>query len=335
MKHGVKRQVNSSGRLSRLMSPRAMTMGSPGKARVERSKSNALASRLKLAKFSMSPQKKSLSGMAAALSAVASQGGGDWNFATLLTANALPPAPLSTHLRYRPMGFASFVGGQESVEHGKSDSAEGKFSEESERIMAQRESPQQSLNDRQRDGSNNEVLSEMVSDEHSFLQCCNNRDYVSFQSKMAKGANRVMSIETDDAARVAEDLLHQIDVSEAREAGDSNKVAARLGRGVAARPGEKKKVDCDKGSAEHYAQRIDKAMELLAARNQRHKRLVRVQIVTTDPQKLTAAGMMNKRSGWDDISGHEVRENPIAKAMLHGWCCGYNLDQHDSLVHRK
>lgn len=265
--------------------------------------------------------------MAAALSAVASQGGGDWNFATLLTANALPPAPLSTHLRYRPMGFASFVGDHESGERGKNGSAEGKFSEESERNKAQRESPQQSRDDRQRDGSNNEVLSEMVSDEHSFLQCCNNRDYVSFQSKMAKGANRVMSIETDDAARVAEDLLHQIDISEAREAGDSNRVAARLGRGVAARPREK---------VENIAQRIDKAMELLAARNQRHKRLVRVQIVTTDPQKLTAAGMMNKRSGWDDIGGHEAHENPIAKAMLHGWCCGYNLEQHDSLVrHRK
>ena len=142
-----------------------------------------------------------------------------------------------------------------------------------------------------------------------------------------------MSIETDDAARVAEDLLHQIDIAEAREIGDAhnNRVAARLGRGVAIKPGEKEKVNYVKGSDEHYAQRIDKAMELLAARSQRHKHQVRIQIVATDPEKLTTAGMMRKRSGWDDVSGHVAHSNPVAKAMLHGWCCGYNLEQQNSM----
>ena len=60
----------------------------------------------------------------------------------------------------------------------------------------------------------------------------------------------------------------------------------------------------------------------------------RIQIVTTLPQELTVGGMMKQKSGWDDVGGHEVHENPIAKAMLHGWCCGYNLDQQDGFETR-
>eukprot|EP00946_MAST-07B_sp_MAST-7B-sp1_P002572 g2572.t1 len=330
MKHGAKRLVNATGRLgNRMASPRAMTATHTrsDKGRITGSKS--LASRLKAKSFLLGSKNKTKSGIAAALSAVAAQSGNDWNFATLLTANAMPPPALASHVRYRPMGFASFLGQENGRDSGKNlDLNEGAAPHSAERRL--KDSSSSSTHNQQvggiEGGSNQEVASKAVSDKHSFLQCCNNRDYVSFQSKMAEGAHRVMSIEADDADRVAEDLLHQIDIDEARKIGDSNKIAARLGHGVAGRAREKETKMYQKGTAEHRAHRIDKAMELLAARNQRHKRLVRVQVVTTDRNNLTTAGMVKKRNGWHEVGG-QLRVNPIAKAMLHGWCCGYNLEE--------
>ena len=300
---------------SSVLSPRAMTKESINSPLGETS-AKGLASRLKLASFSLKKKEKSLSGMAAALSAVVNQEDSDWNFATLLAKNTPPSPPPSAHLRYKPMAFASFVGHQNIRETIFNTNT---WSNKSSKVDVRH--PEKS----------NEVLSKGATDKHSFLQCCNNRDYVSFQSKMAKGANRVMSIETDDAARMAEDLLNEIDISETRERENSQHVAARLGRGVATRSREGKEEEHAKGTSGYYSQRIDKAMELLATRNQRHKRPVRIQIVTTDLERMTAAEHSKKKNAWNDISGHDLHENPEAKAMLWGWCCGYNLDEMEKL----
>jgi len=100
----------------------------------------------------------------------------------------------------------------------------------------------------------------------------NNRDVITFQSRMSSGAERVMSIEADEAASVAAELLQQVEIAEKREEGDNAKVAAKLGRGVTAKTtSSSRKQKHPVGSKEHGVQRVERAMEVLSARNQRHK----------------------------------------------------------------
>jgi hypothetical protein len=160
----------------------------------------------------------------------------------------------------------------------------------------------------------------------------NNRDVITFQSRMSSGAERVMSIEADEAANVATELLQQLEQAESREEGDNAKVAIKLGRGVATKVGasSRQNIKHPIGSNEHGAQRVERAMEVLSARNQRHKRRVRIQVLVSDLTSSSAGGK-KARGGWHTGVEEKEEKHPVARAMLHGWCCGFDVENQDKM----
>lgn len=164
----------------------------------------------------------------------------------------------------------------------------------------------------------------------------NNRDVITFQSRMSSGAERVMSIEADEAASVAAELLQQVETAEKREEDDNAKVAAKLGRGATAKTtSSSRKQKHPVGSKEHGVQRVEKAMEVLSARNQRHKKRVRIQVLVSDLNRTSTLSGRKARGGWQLAGQEEEKDkNFVAKAMLHGWCCGFDVEHQDKMKAR-
>lgn len=141
-----------------------------------------------------------------------------------------------------------------------------------------------------------------------------------------------MSIEADEAASVAAELLQQVEIAEKREEGDNAKVAAKLGRGVTAKTTSSRKQKHPVGSKEHGVQRVERAMEVLSARNQRHKKRVRIQVLVSDLNGTSTLSGRKARGGWQLAGQEEEKDkNLVAKAMLHGWCCGFDVEHQDKM----
>ena len=74
-------------------------------------------------------------------------------------------------------------------------------------------------------------------------------------------------------------------------------------------------------------------MQLLSARNQRHKKVVRISVTVND---VNGDGSSNRnRIGWDNLLGDEPQDNPVAKAMLAGWCCGFDMDLQEKMKSKR
>ena len=213
-----------------------------------------------------------------------------------------------THIKYRPLGFGSFDEEKINKDNTSSSSSEQQDAES--------------------------MLESVTKDEQSFTQSCANRNVITFNSRMSAGADRVMSIEADEASAVAANLLSQVQIAEVREDSDAAKIAAKLGRG--ATDSSQKKIRYQKGSAMHSAQRVELALQLLSARNQRHKRAVKISVTVSDPESEgNGSNGKTGRSGWRELLGDESHDNPVARAMLSGWCCGFDLELQEKMKRKR
>jgi len=218
------------------------------------------------------------------------------------------PKPMVTHIKYRPLGFGSFDEEKINKDNTSSSSSEQQDAES--------------------------MLESVTKDEQSFTQSCANRNVITFNSRMSAGADRVMSIEADEASAVAANLLSQVQIAEVREDSDAAKIAAKLGRG--ATDSSQKKIRYQKGSAMHSAQRVELALQLLSARNQRHKRAVKISVTVSDPESEgNGSNGKTGRSGWRELLGDESHDNPVARAMLSGWCCGFDLELQEKMKRKR
>jgi hypothetical protein len=214
------------------------------------------------------------------------------------------PVASTTHLRYRPLGFASFAD-------------EGKTKEEEE------EEEEEKL--KKNTDAAEDMLENVTKDEHSFTQACANRNVITFNSRMSAGAERVLSIEAGEAAAVAAGLMEQIDIAEQREDSDAARVAVKMGSGIS--ESRKTSMKYKKGTKMYSAQKVERAMELLSARNQRHKRPVRIQVTVSDNH-----GKNSKvKKSWGALTGHDTVDNPVARALLRDYCCGFNLEEQEKI----
>ena len=102
--------------------------------------------------------------------------------------------PFATHLNYHPLGFASFDDGKSNKDERDREDED----EDSQKLKSKTAPAAETM------------LESVTKDEHSFTQACANRNVITFNSRMSAGADRVMSIEADEATSVASDLLHQV-----------------------------------------------------------------------------------------------------------------------------
>jgi hypothetical protein len=72
-------------------------------------------------------------------------------------------------------------------------------------------------------------------------------------------------------------------------------------------------------------------MELLSARNQRHKRAVRIQVTVSDLSGSGSNISTKTRKTWGQLGGHETTNNPVARALLQNYCCGFNLKDQERM----
>ena len=169
-----------------------------------KSKSNAagnVRTRLKMAQLKKTIKKKGSLGM------IASLVGGENNFFKSTTIQK--SKPVVAHLKFRPLGFASFNDEKNMTKNNSSSN------DDEDHDAKQRENEKQDAES---------MLESVTKDEHSFTQSCANRHVITFNSRMSAGADRVMSIEADEASEVAADLLKQIEIAESREDTDQAKI---------------------------------------------------------------------------------------------------------------
>ena len=147
----------------------------------------------------------------------------------------------------------------------------------------------------------------------SLVQSVANREVLSFNRRMSQGVKSVLSVEESEAHSIAEDLLKQVQIAEKINKGAETTIAARLG--LASMQEDIEILDS-----------VDKAMEILAARSQRRHGKVKIFVDRVDPQaRISARQKAQNPIGWNALSGHVSKKNPVAAAMLHGYCCGFNL----------
>ena len=138
---------------------------------------------------------------------IASLVGGENNFFKSTTIQK--SKPVVAHLKFRPLGFASFNDEKNMTKNNSSSN------DDEDHDAKQRENEKQDAES---------MLESVTKDEHSFTQSCANRHVITFNSRMSAGADRVMSIEADEASEVAADLLKQIEIAESREDTDQAKI---------------------------------------------------------------------------------------------------------------
>ena len=141
---------------------------------------------------------------------IASLVGGENNFFKSTTIQK--SKPVVAHLKFRPLGFASFNDEKNMKNNSSSNDDE-------DHDAKQRENEKQDAES---------MLESVTKDEHSFTQSCANRHVITFNSRMSAGADRVMSIEADEASEVAADLLKQIEIAESREDTDQAKIGKSI-----------------------------------------------------------------------------------------------------------
>ena len=105
-------------------------------------------------------------------------------------------------------------------------------------------------------------------------------------------------------------------------------MAAKLGSGLGSHGTTSKGIAYRKGSDMYSVQKVERAMELLSARNQRHKRAVRIQVTVSDLNGR-GGGAGEKKNGRSWGLGDEPVDNPVARAMLKDYCCGFNLKEQE------
>lgn len=148
----------------------------------------------------------------------------------------------------------------------------------------------------------------------SFLLRCNNRSRLTDQRLMSSGISSVVSMERAEAESAAADLLEQVQKAKEYKLGAQAKIAARMGTAAS-----KQASRGDEGMTD-----VEKGMEILSNRTQRHARKPRL---TVDHMRAFSDDRGRRRRGWATVAPQESQSSQLARAMLRGWCCGYDVNE--------